>query len=113
MPDPSLAGSLITPIGQWNAIDIVPTLLDCLGVEQPGTVKGVSQIPVQGVTMRYSFDAATIPSARKTQVYSMLGTRAIWQDGWKAVTTRPALSGWACPGPHPATRPDHSTRMVA
>jgi len=44
--------------------------------------------------MRYSFDAATAPSARKTQFYSMLGSRAIWHDGWKAVTTHPAMSGW-------------------
>jgi arylsulfatase len=78
-----------------HAIDIVPTLLDCLGVEQPQAVKGVTQIPIQGVTMRYSFDAASIPSARKTQFYSMLGTRAIWHDGWKAVTTHPAISGWS------------------
>jgi arylsulfatase len=44
--------------------------------------------------MRYSFDAPNIPTAHKTQFYSMLGTRAIWHDGWKAVTTHPALSGW-------------------
>ena len=44
--------------------------------------------------MRYSFDAATIPSARTTQFYSMLGTRGIWHDGWKAVTTHPAIGGW-------------------
>ena len=24
----------------------------------------------------------------------MLGTRGIWHDGWKAVTTHPALGGW-------------------
>jgi len=78
-----------------HAIDIVPTLLDCVGVEQPQQVKGVSQIPVQGVSMRYSFDAATIPSARKTQFFAMLGTRGIWHEGWKAVTTHPALSGWS------------------
>jgi arylsulfatase len=78
-----------------HAIDIVPTVLDCLGVEQPETVKGVTQIPIQGVSMRYSFDAANLPSARSTQFFSMLGTRAIWHNGWKAVTTHPALSGWS------------------
>jgi arylsulfatase A-like enzyme len=78
-----------------HAIDIVPTVLDCLGIEQPETVKGVTQIPIQGVSMRYSFDAANLPSARSTQFYSMLGTRGIWHNGWKAVTTHPALSGWS------------------
>lgn len=51
-------------------------------------------MPLQGVSMRYSFDAATIPTAKRTQFYSMLGTRGIWHDGWKAVTTHPAISGW-------------------
>jgi arylsulfatase len=77
-----------------HATDIVPTLLDCLGIDEPDVVRGVTQIPIQGVSMRYSFDAATIPTAKKTQFYSMLGTRGIWHDGWKAVTTHPALSGW-------------------
>ncbi|HEY4990602.1 MAG TPA: arylsulfatase, partial [Nakamurella sp.] len=78
-----------------HAIDIVPTVLDCLGINQPDAVRGVTQIPIQGVSMRYSFDAAALPSARQTQFYSMLGTRAIWHDGWKAVTTHPAIGGWA------------------
>jgi hypothetical protein len=43
--------------------------------------------------MRYSF--ATLPSARETQFYSMLGSRSIWHDGYKAVTTHPTLSGWS------------------
>ncbi|MDI9915379.1 arylsulfatase [Rhodococcus sp. IEGM 1379] len=77
-----------------HAIDVVPTLLDCLGVELPETVKGYTQHPIQGVSMRYSFDAGNIPSAKRTQFYSMLGTRGIWHDGWKAVTTHPAISGW-------------------
>ena len=42
----------------------------------PSVVRGVTQIPIQGVSMRYSFAAAAdAPSARQTQFYSMLGTR--------------------------------------
>ncbi|MET8779719.1 arylsulfatase [Nocardia sp. NPDC004654] len=78
-----------------HAVDLVPTLLDCLGMELPDTVKGHAQTPIQGVSMRYSFDAATIPTAKHTQFYSMLGGRGIWHDGWKAVTTHPTLSGWS------------------
>jgi arylsulfatase A-like enzyme len=77
-----------------HAIDLVPTLLDCVGVEQPDSVGGVTQTPIQGISMRYSFDAPTLPSARATQFFSMLGTRGIWHDGWKAVTTHPAIGGW-------------------
>ena len=77
-----------------HAIDIVPTVLDCLQIPQPDVVKGVTQIPIQGVSVRYSFDAPGLPSERHTQFYSMLGTRAIYHDGWKAVTTHPAIGGW-------------------
>jgi arylsulfatase len=44
--------------------------------------------------MRYNFDHAALPSARATQFYSMLGSRGIWHDGWKAVTTHATISGW-------------------
>jgi arylsulfatase len=77
-----------------HAIDIVPTILDVLGVEPPETIKGFTQSDFDGVSMRYSFDDAAAPTARKTQFYSMLGSRAIWHDGWKAVTSHPAISGW-------------------
>ena len=37
--------------------------------------------------MRYSFDDAHAPTTKKRQYYAMLGTRGIWQDGWKAAAT--------------------------
>jgi arylsulfatase A-like enzyme len=77
-----------------HAIDIVPTILDLLDVTPPGAIKGYSQVPFDGVSMRYCFDDPSAPSARKTQFYSMLGSRAIWHEGWKAVTTHPTISGW-------------------
>jgi arylsulfatase len=78
-----------------HAIDIVPTILDCLGVEMPETIKGHVQSEFDGISMRYSFDEESIPTARSTQFYSMLGSRAIWHEGWKAVTTHPTISGWS------------------
>jgi hypothetical protein len=48
-----------------------------------------------GVSMRYSVEMESAPSARATQFYSMLGSRGIWHDGWKAITTHPTLSGWS------------------
>jgi len=55
-----------------------------LGVQGPPTINGHVQSPFDGVSMRYSVDMASGPSARKTQFYSMLGSRGIWHDGWKA-----------------------------
>jgi arylsulfatase len=77
-----------------HAIDLVPTILDVLGVDPPEAIKGHTQSRFDGVSMRYSFDAADAPTARQTQFYSMLGSRAIWHEGWKAVTTHPSISGW-------------------
>jgi arylsulfatase A-like enzyme len=77
-----------------HAIDIVPTILDCLGLEVPRTIKGHVQSRMDGVSMRYTFDDAPAASARKTQFFSMLGSRGIWHDGWKAVTNHPTIAGW-------------------
>jgi hypothetical protein len=78
-----------------HAIDLVPTILDILGVEPPATIKGHVQSRLDGLSMHYSFDDDAAPSARSTQFYSMLGSRAVWHQGWKAVTTHPAISGWS------------------
>ena len=72
----------------------MPTILDVLGVEPPETLKGHTQSPLDGVSMRASFDDASVESARRTQFYAMLGSRSIWHEGWKAVTTHPTLAGW-------------------
>src|SRR5215218_1486238 len=68
-----------------HCTDIVPTILECCGIEMPEVVDGYSQTPLPGVSMRYSFDAADAPTRKETQYYEMLGTRAIWHEGWKAV----------------------------
>ena len=52
------------------------------------------QSPLDGVSMRASLDDASSLSPRKTQFYAMLGSRSIWHEGWKAVTTHPAIAGW-------------------
>jgi arylsulfatase len=78
-----------------HAIDLVPTVLDALGVQSPDTIKGHTQSRFDGVSMRYSFDDKAAPGQRQTQFFSMLGSRGIWHYGWKAVTTHPTISGWA------------------
>ncbi|MBV9001072.1 MAG: sulfatase-like hydrolase/transferase, partial [Solirubrobacterales bacterium] len=78
-----------------HAIDLVPTILECLGVQPPETIKGHVQSSFDGISMRYSFNDGDAPGRRTTQFYSMLGSRAIWHEGWKAVTTHPTISGWS------------------
>jgi len=69
-----------------HCTDIVPTILDCCGVKMPEVVDGHQQVPLPGVSMRYSFDQPHAPTRKETQYYEMLGTRGIWHRGWKAVT---------------------------
>lgn len=76
-----------------HAIDILPTVLDCCDIKPPGTLHGHTQAPIQGVSMRYTFDRADASTTRETQYYEMLGTRGIWHKGWKAVTRHPPISG--------------------
>ena len=77
-----------------HSTDIVPTILEVCGLEMPKTYRGVEQWPLSGVSMKYSFDAKPDgPTQKKRQYYTMLGTRAIWEDGWKAVAVHAPLSG--------------------
>lgn len=76
-----------------HATDIVPTILECLGVEMPKEVDGVKQTPLPGVSMKYSFDKAATPTTKQVQYYEMLGSRGIWRDGWKAVAEHGPISG--------------------
>ena len=58
------------------------------------SISGVEQYPLSGVSMRYTFDAKPdAPTQKKRQYYAMLGTRGIWEDGWKAVAVHAPISG--------------------
>lgn len=76
-----------------HSTDIVATILDVCGLELPEQYGGVTQRPLDGVSMRYSFDAADAPTEKKTQYYEMLGSRGIWHEGWKAVAEHGPTSG--------------------
>src|SRR5215510_14085174 len=77
-----------------HSTDIVPTILDVCGIKMPETYRGVKQWPLSGVSMRYSFDAKPDgKTQKKRQYYAMLGTRGIWEDGWKAVAVHAPLTG--------------------
>jgi arylsulfatase A-like enzyme len=73
-----------------HAVDIVPTLLECLGIEMPDVVKGYTQHPIEGVSFAPALADPSAVTKKETQFYSMLGTRAIWHQGWKAATAVPA-----------------------
>jgi arylsulfatase A-like enzyme len=75
-----------------HAIDMVPTVLDALGLEPPLSIKGVTQSPIEGVSFAHNFDSAKASSNRHTQYFEMMGHRSIYHDGWRAVCPWPGTS---------------------
>jgi arylsulfatase len=71
-----------------HIIDIVPTILEAAGIQQPEVVDGIPQKPIEGVSMMYTFDKANAnaPSTHHTQYFEMFGDHAIYHDGWIAST---------------------------
>ena len=74
--------------------DIAPTIMEAAGIEVPEEYHGVEQQPMDGVSMIYSFDNPDAPNAKERQYYEMFGNRAIWVDGWKAVTLHANRMPW-------------------
>lgn len=68
-----------------HVTDVVPTVLDLVGLEPPASYRGVAQLPLDGVSMRDTIYAPDSVDRSRTQYFETLGHRAIWKDGWKAV----------------------------
>jgi len=76
---------------QWHhVIDVVPTILEAAGLPEPKMVNGVPQIPIEGVSMLYTFADANARDRHTTQYFEMYCNRAIYNDGWLAGTVHGA-----------------------
>jgi arylsulfatase A-like enzyme len=75
-----------------HAIDLVPTVLDSLGIEAPTELRGVAQSPIEGVSFAHSFDDASAASKRSTQYFEMFAHRSLYHEGWRAVCPFPGTS---------------------
>jgi arylsulfatase len=72
-----------------HAVDVLPTLLELSGVQAPATIGGVEQSPIEGASFASVLRDGAAPPTRTTQYFEMLGSRALYHDGWKAVTFKP------------------------
>lgn len=68
-----------------HVVDLMPTVLDAVGLEAPKVLDGVTQLRIDGASLVPTFTDADA-STRTTQYFEMLGSRAIFHDGWKATT---------------------------
>jgi arylsulfatase len=75
-----------------HAIDMVPTVLEALGIEAPTSIRGVTQSPLEGLSFAHALDNADAPTKHITQYFEMMGHRSIYHDGWRAVCPWPGTS---------------------
>ena len=77
-----------------HIIDIAPTILEATGVEAPKVIDGHEQMPFDGIALNYTFENPDAPSKRTVQYYELFGNRAIYADGWTAVTLHRNKRPW-------------------
>jgi arylsulfatase len=86
--------------GQFHhVIDIAPTILEAARLPEPKVVNGVTQTPIEGVSLAYTFDDARARDRHLTQYFEIFGNRAIYHDGWLAGTVHRAP--WEPTNRHP------------
>ncbi len=77
-------GGMRTQFG--HVIDIAPTILEACSLPEPKIVNGTPQVPIEGISLLYTFNDADAAERHTTQYFEMFGNRAIYRDGWMART---------------------------
>jgi arylsulfatase A-like enzyme len=77
-----------------HASDLVPTLLEVVGVKPPARIAGIAQMPIEGVSFAKSLNDPAAPAKATPQYFEMFGHRGLWRDGWKAVAFHPPGSAF-------------------
>jgi arylsulfatase len=72
-----------------HAIDVLPTVLEVVGIDAPAKLEGVEQSRIDGASFVSAVRDAAAAPARTTQYFEMLGSRGLYHDGWKAVAFHP------------------------
>jgi arylsulfatase A-like enzyme len=75
-----------------HAVDMVPTVLESLGIDAPSELRGVAQSALEGVSFAHTFDDGAVATKHNTQYFEMFAHRAIYHDGWRAVCPFPGTS---------------------
>jgi hypothetical protein len=67
-------------------------------IPAPKTIDGINQMPMDGTSLLYSFNDAAAKDRHTVQYYEMFGNRAMYADGWKAVTLHGSRPPWIIAG---------------
>ncbi len=90
-PDPRMRSQF------HHVVDIAPTIYELLEIPHPEVVNGNHQMPMDGVSLAYTFDDPAAASRKQTQFFDNNGSRAIYRDGWMAAAFGPFIP-WDTPG---------------
>jgi arylsulfatase A-like enzyme len=71
--------------------DIAPTIYDVVGIAPPLVVNGTPQIPIAGASFARTLTDRSADGGKKTQYFEIMGSRAIYHDGWLASARGPRL----------------------
>ena len=75
-----------------HVTDVLPTLVDWIGLK-PGTERhGLPADPLHGTSLRPVIEDPQAGSAHRRQHYECMGNRAMYDDGWEALTVHTALT---------------------
>ena len=78
-----------------HAIDLVPTILDVLGVDAPDGHQGPRPEPLRRREHALQLRRPGRADGQANAVLLDARLAGIWHDGWKAVTNHPTISGWS------------------
>ena len=81
-----------TPRAQFLHVnDVVPTIYDILGITPPRVVNGIPQDQFDGVSFASTFNDPKATEVKHTQYFEVMGSRAIYHDGWIASAFGPRI----------------------
>jgi arylsulfatase A-like enzyme len=64
--------------------DVVPTIYEVVGITPPRVVNGIPQDPFDGLSFAYTFSDARAKGRKLTQYFEIMGSRAVYHEGWMA-----------------------------
>ena len=71
--------------------DVVPTIYDLVGIAPPHTVYGEAQMALAGASFAQTLVDRDADGGKPTQYFEIMGSRAIYHDGWMASARGPRL----------------------
>jgi hypothetical protein len=72
-----------------HAVDVAATILDLVGIDMPDHLDGIPQTEVAGRSFAPALADAAAPEHRHQQYFEMYGNRAMYSNGWIAVSFHP------------------------